>query len=49
VGRPALEDECRERVDALLSAREPLPLDDDAERELAKLRRRASSVDGVRQ
>jgi len=29
------------------SAREPLPLGDDAERELAKLRRRALSVDGA--
>ena len=44
-GRPSLEDECRQRVDALLSAHEPLPLGDDVERELEKLRRRASRAD----
>ena len=46
-GRPSLEDQCRQRVEALLGAREPLPLGDDAERELGKLRRRALNVDGA--
>ena len=46
-GRPGLEDQCRQRIDALLLAREPLPLGDDVERELARLRRRALSADGA--
>ena len=46
-GRPALEDECRERVAALLASHESLPLPDDATRELAALRRRALEEDGM--
>jgi trimethylamine--corrinoid protein Co-methyltransferase len=45
-GRPSLEDECRERVAALLAAHEPLPLPTDVERALAALRVRALEADG---
>ena len=43
-GRPTLLDEARQRADELLAAHEPLPLADDVERELEKLRRRAAKV-----
>ena len=46
-GRPSLEDECHERVAALLAAHEPLPLPDDVERALAALRARAFEADGA--
>jgi trimethylamine--corrinoid protein Co-methyltransferase len=46
-GRPTLEDECRERVAALLAAHEPLPLPDDVTHELEALRRRALEEDGM--
>jgi trimethylamine--corrinoid protein Co-methyltransferase len=43
-GRPTLPDEARQRADELLAAHEPLPLADDVERELEKLRCRAAKV-----
>ncbi len=45
-GRPSLEDECAERVAALLAGRRELPLPDDVERALAALRGRALEKDG---
>jgi trimethylamine--corrinoid protein Co-methyltransferase len=36
-GRPMLLQEARERVDHILAAHEPLPLDEDVERELARI------------
>ena len=43
-GRPDVLDEAREAVDALLATHEPLPLGDEIEAELARLRARARGV-----
>jgi trimethylamine--corrinoid protein Co-methyltransferase len=43
-GRPTVHDEARHRVDELLSTHKPLPLGDDVERELEKLRQRAAKA-----
>jgi trimethylamine--corrinoid protein Co-methyltransferase len=43
-GCRTLLDEARQRTDELLAAHEPLPLADDVEHELEKLRRRAAQV-----
>jgi len=43
-GRPTVHDEARQRVDELLAAHVPLPLAEDVERELEKLRQRAAKV-----
>jgi hypothetical protein len=39
-----VHDEARQRVDELLAAHVPLPLAEDVERELEKLRQRAAKV-----
>jgi trimethylamine:corrinoid methyltransferase-like protein len=44
-GRPRLIDEARERVDQILSTHEPLPFDEDVERELARIEKRARELD----
>jgi trimethylamine--corrinoid protein Co-methyltransferase len=44
-GRPRLIDEARERVDQILSTHEPLPFDEDVERELARIEKRARDLD----
>jgi trimethylamine--corrinoid protein Co-methyltransferase len=41
-GRPTLLDEAREQVDQLLATHQPLPLDEDAERELDRIQKRAN-------
>jgi len=43
-GRPTVHDEARQRVDELLATHVPLPLGDDVERELEKLRQRAAKA-----
>jgi len=40
-GRPSLLEETRERVDQILAAHEPLPLEEDVERELGRIVERA--------
>ncbi len=40
-GKPALLDEARQKVDEILAAHEPLPLDEDIERELDRIQKRA--------
>jgi trimethylamine--corrinoid protein Co-methyltransferase len=40
-GRPTVLEDARERVDRILATHEPLPLDEDAERELARIVERA--------
>jgi len=40
-GKPTLLDEARRRVDEILATHEPLPLDEDVERELDKIQERA--------
>ena len=44
-GRPPLLDEARQRVDEILAAHEPLPLDEDVERELDRIEERARAED----
>jgi trimethylamine--corrinoid protein Co-methyltransferase len=41
-GRPTLLDEAREQVDQLLATHQPLPLDEDAERELDRIQKRVN-------
>ena len=41
-GRAGLLDEARERVEAILAAHQPLPLDEDVQRELARIKARAA-------
>jgi trimethylamine--corrinoid protein Co-methyltransferase len=43
-GRPGLMEEMRQKVDGILATHEPLPLDEDAERELDRIQQRASEV-----
>lgn len=43
-GRPTLLEQARERVEAILSSHQPLPLDDEVERELERIIRRAREV-----
>jgi len=43
-GRPTVHDGLRQRVDELLATHVPLPLGDDVERELEKLRQRAAKA-----
>jgi trimethylamine--corrinoid protein Co-methyltransferase len=40
-GRPTLIDEAREKVDRILATHQPLPLDENAERELDRIHKRA--------
>jgi trimethylamine--corrinoid protein Co-methyltransferase len=40
-GRPDLLDEMRQQVDSILATHEPLPFDEDAERELERIQQRA--------
>ena len=40
-GRPTLLDEAHEKVDQILASHRPLPLDEDAERELNRIQKRA--------
>ncbi len=40
-GKPTLLDEAHQRVDEILAAHEPLPLDEDVERELDRIQKRA--------
>jgi trimethylamine:corrinoid methyltransferase-like protein len=42
-GRPRLLDEAREKVNEILSSHEPLPLDDEVERELDLIQKRAEA------
>jgi trimethylamine--corrinoid protein Co-methyltransferase len=44
-GRPALLEEAREKVDRILATHEPLPLDEDVERELERIMERARAED----
>jgi trimethylamine--corrinoid protein Co-methyltransferase len=44
-GRPTLLEEARERVDYILTTHEPLPLDEDVERELDRIVNRARAED----
>ncbi len=41
-GRPALLDEAREKVDQILATHQPLPLGEDAERELDRIQKRVN-------
>ena len=43
-GRPRLLDEARNEVDSILSTHKPLPLDEDTERELERILKRAEAV-----
>lgn len=47
-GNPSVLDEAHEKVEALLTRHRPLPLGDDQERELDRLRARAAEVEGGR-
>ena len=40
-GRPTLLEEARERVERILATHQPLPLDEDVERELDRIQKRA--------
>ena len=42
-GRPTLLDEAREKVDQILTTHQPLPLDEDVERELDRIQKRAQA------
>jgi trimethylamine--corrinoid protein Co-methyltransferase len=42
-GRPALLEEAREKVEQILATHQPLPLDDDVEKELDRIYRRAQN------
>jgi len=42
-GRPALLQQAREQVECILATHEPLPLDEDVERELERIQRRAQA------
>ncbi|NIN65202.1 MAG: hypothetical protein GTO63_10980, partial [Anaerolineae bacterium] len=42
-GRPTVLDEAREKVDHILTTHQPLPLDEDAERELDRIQKRAQA------
>jgi len=44
-GRPRLLEEAREKVHQILNTHEPLPLDEDVERELARIEKRARELD----
>jgi trimethylamine:corrinoid methyltransferase-like protein len=44
-GRPTLLEEAREKVDRMLATHEPLPLDEDVERELERIVNRARAED----
>jgi trimethylamine--corrinoid protein Co-methyltransferase len=44
-GRPVLLEQARERVDHVLTTHEPLPLDEDVERELDRIQKRAQESD----
>ena len=43
-GRPSVVEEAASRARELLAAHEPLPLDDDVERELREVQRRAAAA-----
>jgi trimethylamine--corrinoid protein Co-methyltransferase len=43
-GRPSLVDEVRDKVDRILATHHPLPLEEDAERELDRIQKRAQEV-----
>jgi trimethylamine--corrinoid protein Co-methyltransferase len=43
-GRPTLLDEAREKVDSILSSHKPLPLDQDVDRELDRIQKRAEAA-----
>jgi trimethylamine--corrinoid protein Co-methyltransferase len=43
-GRPSLVDEAREKVEQILATHEPLPLDEDVERELDRIEKRAREI-----
>jgi trimethylamine:corrinoid methyltransferase-like protein len=40
-GRATLIDEAREKIDQILATHQPLPLEEDAERELDRIQKRA--------
>jgi trimethylamine:corrinoid methyltransferase-like protein len=42
-GRPTLLEEAREKVQHILATHEPLPLDEDVERELDRIQKRAQA------
>ena len=42
-GRPDVMEEARETVDRLLSTHQPLPLDEEIDRELERIRKRAEA------
>jgi trimethylamine:corrinoid methyltransferase-like protein len=42
-GRPRLLDEARGEVDSILSTHKPLPLDEEIERELDRIQKRAEA------
>jgi trimethylamine--corrinoid protein Co-methyltransferase len=42
-GRPELFDEAREKVNRILASHEPLPLDEEVERELDRIQKRAGA------
>ena len=43
-GRPTLLDEVREKVEHILATHQPLPLDEDVERELDRIQKRAQEI-----
>lgn len=43
-GRPSLVDEAREKVEQILATHEPLPLNEDVERELDRIEKRAREI-----
>ncbi|MCF8068215.1 MAG: trimethylamine methyltransferase family protein [Desulfobacterales bacterium] len=45
-GKPDVLDEARVKVDDILGTHEPLPFNDDVEKELAKIRKKAEAVEG---
>ena len=45
-GRPGLIEEARDEVHQILNTHEPLPLDEDVERELERIEKRARELDG---
>jgi len=44
-GMPTLLEEAREKVEQILATHEPLPLDEDVERELDRIQKRAQNQD----
>jgi trimethylamine--corrinoid protein Co-methyltransferase len=45
-GKPVLLEEVRERVEQILATHQPLPLDEDVERELGRIQERAREAGG---